>query len=177
MKTGYRRRIGASEKRDLGRLLASGCGMSDQSKNHAVSRLIAKRAELAGIIATLQKELDQHRADLTHIDGALRVLCVDLDPMSIRPKRHYRRSRYFAHNELTRLCLDALREADGLPIGADRIADQIIAAKGFDIRDAALRAAIRQQAGSVLKRLHRRGIAEPNGKGRGARWRLARSVS
>src|SRR5258707_15322531 len=104
--------------------------MSDQSKDHTVSRLIAKRAELAGVVAELEKELDQRRADLTHIDGTLRLLCSDLDPTRIRPKRRYRRARYFAHNELSRLCLDALRRAASEPISTDDIAGQIIAAKG-----------------------------------------------
>ena len=51
-------------------------GMTD----HVVAALIAKRAELAGIIDQLQRQLDQHRADLAHIDGVLRVLAADLDP-------------------------------------------------------------------------------------------------
>jgi hypothetical protein len=49
------------------------------SHDHVVSGLIEKRRELAGIIDELQRQLDQHRADLTHIDGALRVLATDLD--------------------------------------------------------------------------------------------------
>jgi hypothetical protein len=147
--------------------------MTYQTKDHTLSRLIAKRAELAGVVAELEKELDQRRADLTHIDGVLRLLDSDLDPASIRPKRRYRRARYFAHNELSRLCLDAFRCAAGEPISSDDIAGQIIAAKGFDAGDAHLRTAIRDQVGSVLKRLHRRGVAEPTAKGRGARWRLA----
>jgi hypothetical protein len=65
----------------------------------------------APIIDTMQRQLDQHRADLTHIDGALRVLATDLDPQTIRPKRLYRRNRYFARNELSRLCLGVLRTA------------------------------------------------------------------
>jgi hypothetical protein len=150
--------------------------MTYRTKDHTLSRLIAKRAELAGLVAELEKELDQRRADLMHIDGVLRLLDSDLDPANIRPKRRYRRARYFGHNELSRLCLDAFRNAAGETISTDEIAGQIIAAKAFDSRDANLRTAIRDQIGSVLKRLHRRGIAEPTGKGRGARWRLA-SVS
>ena len=52
--------------------------------DHVVAALIAKRAELAGVIDQLQRQLDQHRADLTHIDGVLRVLVSDLDPEMIR---------------------------------------------------------------------------------------------
>src|SRR5689334_24365514 len=114
------------------------------SRDHVVSGLIEKRRELAGIIDELQRQLDQHRADLTHIDGVLRVLATDLDPDSIRPKRAYRRNRYFARNELSRLCLGVLRTADE-PLSTDDIAGRVIATKGFDTGDAILRAAIREQ--------------------------------
>jgi hypothetical protein len=64
-------------------------------------------------LLTIQRRLDQHRADLTHIDGVLRVLAADLDLEKIKPKRIYRRNRYFARNELSRLCLGVLRTAAG----------------------------------------------------------------
>ena len=125
--------------------------------DHVVSGLIAKRAELAGVIDQLQRQIDQHRADLTHIDGVLRVLASNLNPESIRPKRTDRRNRYFARNELSRLCLGVLRTAAGALLSTDEIAGRVIAAKGFDIGDAILRAALREQVGSIIKRLHRDG--------------------
>ena len=39
------------------------------TRDYIVDGLVAKRAELAGIIDQLQRQLDQYRADLTHIDG------------------------------------------------------------------------------------------------------------
>ena len=140
--------------------------------DHVVAGLIAKRAELAGIIDQLQRQLDQHRADLTHIDGVLRVLAADLDPETIRPKRAYRRNRYFARNELSRLCLGVFRTAAGEPMSIDDIAGQVIAAKGFDPADSILRAAIRDQVGDIVKRLHRRGEVERIGTGRASKWTL-----
>ena len=145
-------------------------------KDHVVSGLIAKRAELAGVIDQLQRQLDQYRADLTHIDGVLRILASDLDPETIRPKRVYRRNRYFARNELSRLCLGAFRTAAGEPVSIDDIAGQVVAAKGFDPADGILRAAIRDQAGNIIKRLHRRGEVEKIGSGRGTRWRRASKI-
>jgi hypothetical protein len=102
------------------------------SKDHVVAGLIEKRRELAGIIDQMQRQLDQYRADLTHIDGVLRVLASDLDPEMIWPKRAYRRNRYFARNELSRLCLGVLRTAAGELLSTDDIADRVIAAKSFD---------------------------------------------
>ncbi len=173
-KCGYRRSAGQSEEPGLDRLLAPGRRMT-ASKDQVVSGLIDKRRELAGIIDALQRQLDQHRADLTHIDGVLRVLATDLDPETIRPKRAYRRNRYFARNELSRLCLGALRTAAGKLLSTDEIAGRVIAAKGFDVGDAILRAAIREQVGSTVKRQHRNGAIENIGAGRSSRWRLAGS--
>jgi hypothetical protein len=143
------------------------------SKDHVVSGLIEKRRELAGIIDQLQRQLDQHRADLTHIDGVLRVLATDLDPSTIRPKRVYRRNRYFARNELARLCLGVLRTAAAELLSTDDIAGRVIAAKSFDAEDAMLRTAIRAQVGSTIKRLHREGAIENIGAGRASKWQVA----
>lgn len=142
------------------------------SKDHVVSGLIEKRRELAAIIDELQRQLDQHRVDLTHIDGVLRVLATDLDPETIRPKRLYRRNRYFARNELSRLCLGVLRTAADVLLSTNEMADRVIAAKGFDTRDIILRGAIRVQVGSIVKRLHRNGVIESIGAGRGIMWKL-----
>jgi hypothetical protein len=152
----------------MGRLLASEGSMTD----HIVSRLTAKRAELVRLATELERELDQCRADLTHIDGVLRVLRADRDPTTLPPRRRYERVRYFARNELSRLCMDTLRLAAGEPLTSEEIAKRIMTIKRLEARDARLRATVRVQAGSVLKRLHRRGIAAPSGKGRGATWRL-----
>src|SRR5229473_2879477 len=104
-------------------------------KSPVVSGLIATRRELAGVIDQMQRQLDQYRADLTHIDGVLRILASDLDPETIRPKRAYRRNRYFARNELSRLCLGVLRTAPGESLSTNDIAGRVIAAKGFDLAD------------------------------------------
>ena len=144
--------------------------MTEHGNDFAVSRLIAKRTELARIVAVLQKELDQYRADLAHIDGALRVLRADADPSTIQPRRRYKKTQYFGHNELSRLCMDTLRLA-AEPLTAEEITLRIMTAKSLDARDASLRAAVRVQVGSVLKRLNRKQIAAPSGKGVGATWR------
>jgi hypothetical protein len=118
---GDRRCADQPEESGICRLLAPELSMTP-SRDHVVAGLTEKRRELAGIIDELQRQLDQHRADLTHIDGVLRVLASDLDPETLRPKRAYRRNRYFARNELSRLCLGALRTAASEPLSTDDIA-------------------------------------------------------
>ena len=76
---------------------------------HVISALREKRAKVAGRLARLERQLDQQRANLTHIDGVLRLFEPDRDPEAIKPKRTYaRRTRYFARNELARLRMDVL---------------------------------------------------------------------
>jgi len=55
------------------------------------------------------------------------------------------------------------------------IAGRVIACKGFNPGDAILRAAIRDQVGSTVKRLHRNGAVENTGAGRASKWKLAGS--
>jgi hypothetical protein len=81
------------------------------AQSHVISALRERRALVAGVIEKLERKLEQHRTDLTHIDGVLRLFQPERDPGDIKPKRSYaRRTRYFARNELSRLISDALRE-------------------------------------------------------------------
>src|SRR5580692_3646051 len=53
---------------------------------HVISELREKRALVAGLIEKLERKLEQHRADLTHIDGVLRLFQPDRDPGDIKPR-------------------------------------------------------------------------------------------
>lgn len=65
-----------------------------------------------------------------------------------------------------------LRTAADVLLSTNEMADRVIAAKGFDTRDIILRGAIRVQVGSIVKRLHRNGVIESIGAGRGIMWKL-----
>jgi hypothetical protein len=95
-----------------------------------------------------------------------------LDPSLLRPRRRYRRTQYFGHNELSRLCLNTLRLAGDEPLTSKEITIRIMTAKSLEMRDESLFAAVRAQVGAVLKRLNRKQIAAPSGKGIEATWRL-----
>jgi hypothetical protein len=101
-----------------------------------ISALREKRARVAGYVARLERQLDQYRADLSHIDSVLRLFELGRDLDEIRPKRTYvKRTRYFARNELSRLVPEALRDAGSEKLSTDEIASLVIAAKGFDVTD------------------------------------------
>ncbi len=88
------------------------------SEPHIVSTLRRKRAEIGGCIRDMELQIERQRAALAHIDATIRLFSPDADPEAIPPKRTYRRTRYFARGELSRLCLDVLRKAQGKPITA-----------------------------------------------------------
>ena len=57
----------------------------------ATSALIRKRAELAGEVEALDARAAQLRADLVHLDAAIRIMCPDADPELIRPRKPSRK--------------------------------------------------------------------------------------
>src|SRR5689334_2070061 len=141
---------------------------------HVISALREKRALVSGLIEKLERKLEQHRADLTDIDGVLRLFQPDRDPAEIKPKRIYaRRTRYFARNELSRLVMDILRDIDGALRTTDEIAGRVINVKGFDAADVPLRASIRDQVLALLRSFTKQRTVEQIGLGRGVRWKLA----
>jgi hypothetical protein len=137
-----------------------------------ISALRGKRAEVAGLIDSLERQIGQHRADLIHIDGVLRLFQPERDPTEIKTRRAHRRNRYFGRGELARLCLEAFRTATA-PLSTPDIVGHVIPAKGFDAGDRALRAAIGDLVKATLGPMRRRGTVEKIGQGRGVRWKLA----
>jgi len=139
-----------------------------------VTTLARKAGELSGIIAELERQIAQRRAELVHVHATLRMFDPDHELAAIPAKRpQVPRLAYFAMGELSQRCRDALREADGEPIAAEDIASKAIADKGLDIEDRKLRSDFIRRFLWALDRLNAEGTAERVGKGLGARWRLA----
>ena len=144
---------------------------------HAVAALKDKRAELSSIIADLEKRINQHRADLVHVDAVLRLFVPELEPETINAKRPAPvRSRYFADGELTRRCLEALRRAEGRaegrPVAAEELAVAAMVDKGLDPADRKTRSDFIRRMLYALSSLRSKGMVEKLGHGLGARWRL-----
>ena len=62
---------------------------------HVISALSNKRAELAGIVSQLERQLGQQRANLAHLDATMRLFDPDIRPNTIRPKQQRARSAWF----------------------------------------------------------------------------------
>jgi hypothetical protein len=105
---------------------------------HVISSLRRKRAEISGHIHDLEKRIARQRVALTNLDATIRLFSPSTNPDAIPPKRVYRRTRYFAHNELSRLTQDALRIASG-PLTAGDIALTIMQAKELRADDQAMK--------------------------------------
>ncbi len=141
---------------------------------HLVSALRRKRAEISGHIHDLEKRIARQRANLANLDATVKLFSPGINPDAIPPKRAYRRTRYFAHNELSRLTQDALRTASW-PLTSAEIAAAIMLAKGMSSGDAQLKEIVVARALTVLRRLAKGGAAVKSGTSRNAQWVLAPS--
>ena len=142
---------------------------------HVISALRLKRAEISGHIHDLEKRIARQRANLANLDATIKLFSPGTNPESIPPKRAYRRTRYFAHNELSRLMQDALRTASG-PLTSAEIAAAVMQAKGMPTDDAALKEIVEERALTVLRRLTERGTVIKSGISRNVQWALAPSL-
>ena len=102
---------------------------------YLISGLTAKRAEVSGIIADLEKCIAQHRADLVHIDAVLRLCAPDVVPEEIAPKAVRKRNDWFKPGDLSRMVLDVLRIAPA-PMTVRDIAVEVMQRRGLDTTDA-----------------------------------------
>ena len=99
-----------------------------------------------------ERALDQLRADLAHLDGALRLPEPAYKPSAIRPqRRHSEHGRWFATGELGRLCLDLLRDA-AEPLPAMEIARAVMRRRGMDSEDEAAPLRVETMIAGALRR-------------------------
>src|SRR5664279_3543493 len=136
---------------------------------HVISALRTKRAEISGYIHDLEKRIARQRANLASLDATIRLFAPGTNPDAIPAKRPYRRTRYFARNELSRLVMDALRLATG-PLAATDIATAIMGVKGAALDDAAFKAIVAERVLNVLRGLAKRSEVVRIGTSRNAQW-------
>jgi hypothetical protein len=139
---------------------------------HVISALRAKRTEIGGHIHDLEKRIARQRANLANLDATIKLFSPGTTPDDIPPKRAYRRTRYFARNELSRLTQDALRTASG-PLTSAQIAAAVMQAKGMPSGDPAFKEIVVDRVLTVLRRLAKRGAVVKSGTSRNAQWGLA----
>ena len=137
------------------------------SETHVISALRAKRLEIAAHVHDTEKKLAKLRASLANLDAAMNLLTPG-HPDAVPPRRGYRRTKYFARNELPRLTLTALRKAAG-PITAGEIALAAIRDRGLP---SSAKEAVTEMVLGTLRGLVRRGTAVKTGVSRNAQWAI-----
>ncbi len=105
---------------------------------HVIGALRNKRAELAGLVCQLERQLSRQQADLAHLDATLRLFDPTIRLTAIRPRRQYVRNTWFRHGECLRLIYDALREA-GQPVTTRELCERIMQIKAIPAAEARTR--------------------------------------
>jgi hypothetical protein len=131
-------------------------------ESHVVSALVNKRAEMAGIIARTEQQLGQFRADLVHLDAAIRLFAPGLEPKSIPAKKVRQSDGWFEQGELSRRVLDALRRA-GQPMRAPDVVRVVMVDKGLDPADRSSFARVQWKVRDTLGCLNKRGLLVSDG--------------
>ena len=101
---------------------------------HVINALSNKRAELAGIVSQLERQLAQQQANLAHLDATMRLFDANIRPDKIHPKQRRARSIWFRPGECLRRIYDALREA-AHPMTTHQLAERIIRVKALPMAD------------------------------------------
>jgi hypothetical protein len=101
---------------------------------HVISALSSKRAELAGIVSQLERQLGQQQANLAHLDATMRLFDPDIRPNKIRARQQRTRSAWFRPGECLRLIYDELRDA-AQPMTTRQLAERIMRVKAMPMAD------------------------------------------
>jgi len=123
--------------------------------SHVLSALRKKRARMAGEIEAAERATAKRREALATLDAVIAMFSPDCHPDMIPSVRPYLRGLYFGYRELSRLGLDAMREANG-PTTLARIVEYVILTKGLTV-DARLRRHIADTTRAMLLRLTTKG--------------------
>jgi hypothetical protein len=95
-----------------------------------IGALLSKRSELAGRVLSLEQQLVQHRASLTHLDATLRLFDPELRPEEIHPRRPRGHNAWFRPGECLRLVYDVLRDTPE-PVTTRELVDRIVEVKSI----------------------------------------------
>lgn len=137
---------------------------------YAISGLVGKRSEMAGLIEYHQKEIERLRQGLYQIDAAIRLFDPTYRIRSIKTKEYRQYSRIFKKGECYRLCLEALRRADDV-LSTTLITEIIMHKKNVPQEQ---QSTITDSVNNSLRFAERRGIVQRVGMdGVSIRWKIA----
>ena len=138
---------------------------------HTISGLLTKRADLFGEAERIRNRLAEIKNNVSAMDRVLGMLGYtgNLDAEMPRQKREV----IFGRGELTRGCIDELRNAEG-PLTSRQVAEALLSVSGQDARDRKLMADHTRRVSKALRVLKGEGRVaagkDPHGN---MLWRLA----
>ena len=140
------------------------------SEPTVIVTLRAKAENLAGYIAKLEGDLEQARADLSHVTATLHLF--EAPDAGEQFPMHYNLDRLFRRREIGVLCHEALSNG---PRDTRQLAAWIIERKGFPAPDRHLRSAVAYRIVQALRMQEKRGGIRRIGKnGNAILWASAR---
>jgi hypothetical protein len=124
--------------------------------DHVLSGLIAKRAEIAGKIETMQREMRVLVATIGHIDATIRTFDPSAALEDILPKLPPRFQAF--KGEVQRILLDTLRQSK-TPLPVFDLSLSVAAGRGINTDDKPFMIILRRRVDACLRNLRKRGIA------------------
>jgi hypothetical protein len=139
---------------------------------HVLSGLIAKRAELAGKIEQMQRDMRVLVATVGHIDATIRAFDPDMALEDIRPKLPPRFQAF--KGEVSRILLDTLRETK-TPLPVFDLSLAVAAGRGINTDDKPFMIILRRRVDACLRNLRKRGVVKSSRpSGSLTLWEIAR---
>lgn len=143
------------------------------AETHVVSRLVAKRSEIAGLVAHHQQQIARLSGDLQHLDATLKLFDPEIDLRTLRVKEHRKRNSFFKPGECQRMVLDIFREAQGMALSSRQIGEHLAQRKGLPNTTEMIEQ-MQKNTIAIVKRLEDAGTVQAAGMdGQGRTWRLA----
>jgi hypothetical protein len=129
--------------------------------------LVAKRSELAGLLAHHQQAIQQLTVSISGLDGTIKLFDPDYDLRTIKSKAPRQSNTWFPRGEVGRMILDVLRKS-GIPISTRQIGDELVTTQAIDVPDAEDLHAIMKLVLAAAKRLERKGVIKMVGRNAGS---------
>lgn len=132
------------------------------SNSFVISGLVAKRAELDGLIEHHLQEIQRISVELKHIDATIKLFDPDYNLRSIRKRKFRQKNVYFKQGECARLVLDVLRTAN-TPLSTDLVAFEIMQRKNMNSDDPELVKFAKKAAITALSQQRTNGLVKNGG--------------
>lgn len=142
------------------------------AESRTAETLKRKRDEITRSIAEYEKRLNQAKADLAHINAAIRIFAQNGEGAFVAP--YVDIYRMFKRGEMAAICREALQTG---PRNTRELAQDVMKAKGLDTGDKVLAKAIAHRLIHALRVQARTGKIIGLGREKAARvWRLAETL-